>query len=79
MMEGAGVFANGHNALDTKKGDSTSMKDLGSSFETITGQVADVTHGLSVKALSVVKEYPIHTALAAAGVGFIVGAFVNRK
>lgn len=80
MMEGAGVFANGHSALDTKKSDeTTSLKELGTSFETITGQVADVTHGLSVKALSVVKEYPIHTALAAAGVGFIVGAFVNRK
>ena len=78
-MEGAGVFANGHSGLDTKKNDNASLKDIGSSFETITGQVADVTHGLSVKALSVVKEYPIHTALAAAGVGFIVGAFVNRK
>ena len=54
-------------------------KHLGNSLEDITGQVAEVTGELSEKTMSTIKKYPLHTALAAAGVGFIVGALVARK
>lgn len=72
MMEKSGGYANG-------KSSEASMSDLGSSIEAMSGQVAEVTHGLSVKAMGVMKQYPLHTALAAAGVGFVVGALVSRK
>lgn len=54
-------------------------KHLGHSLEDISGQVAEVTGELSEKTISTIKKYPLHTALAAAGVGFIVGALVARK
>ncbi len=65
-------FTNGKDLQDIKK-------NLGSSLEDITGQVAEVTGELSQKTMSTIKKYPLHTALAAAGVGFIVGALVARK
>lgn len=54
-------------------------KHLGNSLEDISGQVAEVTEEFTEKTMSTIKKYPLHTALAAAGVGFIVGALVARK
>lgn len=65
-------FTNGKDLQEIKK-------NLGHSLEDITGQVAEVTGELSEKTMSTIKKYPLHTALAAAGVGFIVGALVARK
>jgi ElaB/YqjD/DUF883 family membrane-anchored ribosome-binding protein len=65
-------FTNGSDMQDIKKA-------VGHTFDDISGQVAEVTGELSQKTMSTIKKYPLHTALAAAGVGFIVGALVARK
>ncbi len=65
-------YTNGKDLQDIKK-------QLGSSLEDISGQVAHVTHEFTDKTMTTIKKYPLHTALAAAGVGFIVGALVARK
>jgi ElaB/YqjD/DUF883 family membrane-anchored ribosome-binding protein len=65
-------FTNGNELQEIKK-------NFGHSIEDITGQVAEVAGELSHKTMSTIKKYPLHTALAAAGVGFVVGALVARK
>lgn len=34
---------------------------------------------LSAKALELVKKYPLHTAMVAGGIGFLLGSFLARK
>ncbi len=34
---------------------------------------------LSEKALELVKKYPLHTAMVAGGIGFLLGSFLARK
>lgn len=53
--------------------------NLGHSFEEISNKVAGATSDLGDKAMSTIKRYPLHTALAAGAVGFIAGALVARK
>lgn len=72
-------YTNGKEVQDLKKRGEAVVANLGSSLENISGQVAEVTHEFTDKTMSTIKKYPLHTALAAAGVGFIVGALVARK
>lgn len=34
---------------------------------------------LSQRALELVKKYPLHTAMVAGGIGFLLGSFLARK
>ena len=55
------------------------IQNLKTAASNITHDVADYAGVLSEKAVGTVKKYPLHSALAAAGVGFILGAFIARK
>lgn len=72
-------YTNGKELQELKKRGEAAVANLGSSLEDISGQVAEVTGEFTEKTMSTIKKYPLHTALAAAGVGFIVGALVARK
>lgn len=56
-----------------------SMDGFDSSVEDFKGKITGVASDLSHKTLGTIKKYPIHTALAAAGIGFLVGSMVNRR
>ncbi|HXH75503.1 MAG TPA: hypothetical protein VNJ08_11090 [Bacteriovoracaceae bacterium] len=53
--------------------------DLGHSFDEISNTVAETAAALSEKGMSMMKKYPLHTALVAGGIGFVVGAMIARK
>jgi|GEM_PF-6103799 len=72
-------YTNSQDFQDLKKRGETAVAHLGTSLEDISGQVAHVTGEFTDKTMTTIKKYPLHTALAAAGVGFIVGALVARK
>ena len=55
------------------------MDGIGSTVEDFSGKFAEVASDLSNRTLSTIKKYPIHTALAAAGVGFLLGSLVSNK
>jgi len=67
-----GTLTNGRDLQDIKN-------SMTAEFQNIGHQAADYASDLSEKAVSTVRKYPLHSALAAVGVGFIVGALVARK
>ncbi|MCE3012893.1 MAG: hypothetical protein LW878_07465 [Proteobacteria bacterium] len=55
------------------------MDGVGSTIEDYSGRFAEVASDISSRTLGTIKKYPIHTALAAAGIGFLVGSMVSSK
>lgn len=55
------------------------MDGVGSTIEDYSGRFAEVASDVSSRTLGTIKKYPIHTALAAAGIGFLVGSMVSSK
>jgi ElaB/YqjD/DUF883 family membrane-anchored ribosome-binding protein len=56
-----------------------SLANMGHSLEQITDKVVETTADLSHTAMETIKKYPLHTALAAGVVGFLVGTLISRK
>lgn len=72
--------ANGQGAInDFKQISEAALANFGGSMEEITNKVVESTAELSGKTMSTIKKYPLHTALAAGALGFIVGALVARN
>ena len=71
MKQTENVLSNG---LESK-----AIAELGHSFEEMSNKVTETTAELSEKGLSVIKQYPLHTALVAGGIGLILGALIARK
>ena len=67
------------NNLNSSKKIENPLANLSESYDEIAGKISETAKGLSTRTLVVMKDYPVHTALAAAGVGFIVGAMISRK
>lgn len=73
-------YTNGHDAVkDFKQISEAALANFGGSVEEITNKVVETTAEISGKTLSTIKKYPLHTALAAGALGFVVGALVARN
>lgn len=64
---------------DFKEIGEKALANLDGSVEEFANGIVETTAELSGKAISTIKKYPLHTALAAGAVGFIIGALVARK
>lgn len=55
------------------------VQELKDSVEDISGKITQVTSEIASDSVSVMKKYPVHTALGACAIGFIAGALSFRK
>jgi hypothetical protein len=63
----------------TKMNAQSSGKDLARQGSEILSSVGQSLEHMSERGLETIKKYPLHTAIAAGAVGFVVGAIVARK
>lgn len=56
----------------------TAMQDLSHRVTELTNRMRDMSANLADESATMVKRYPFHTALGAAVIGFVAGAFLLR-
>lgn len=67
------------NLNGAKDSTESTMQELSTRVNDLTSRVRDISVNLADESATMVRRYPFHTALGAAVVGFVAGAFLIRR
>ena len=57
----------------------SAISDLSERVSDLSHKVKDMSANLADESVNLVKNYPVHTAIGAAVIGFVAGAFLIRR